>query len=143
MASDVVALMDHLKIEKASILGWSDGGIIGIDIAINHPERLDKLFAFGANTNVAGLRPDIADSAVFNEYIEVAGQDYARLSKTPTEYDAFVKQISEMWATQPDYKPEQLAKITTPSPSPTASMTKPSARSTTSRWPTRFPAPSW
>jgi pimeloyl-ACP methyl ester carboxylesterase len=35
MASDVVALMDHLKIEKASILGWSDGGIIGIDIAIN------------------------------------------------------------------------------------------------------------
>ncbi len=114
MASDVVALMDHLKIDKASILGWSDGGIIGLDIAINHPERLNKLFAFGANTNVAGLRPDIADSAVFNEYIEVAGQDYARLSTTPTEYDAFVKQIGEMWATQPDYKPEQLAKISVP-----------------------------
>jgi pimeloyl-ACP methyl ester carboxylesterase len=114
MASDVVALMDYLKIDKASIVGWSDGGIIGLDIAINHPERLNKLFAFGANTNVAGLRPDIDKSAVFNKYIEVAGQDYARLSKTPTEYDAFVKQISEMWATQPDYKPEQLAKIPVP-----------------------------
>ncbi len=114
MAADVVALMDHLKIEKASILGWSDGGIIGIDIAINHPERLNKLFAFGANVNVAGLRSDIADSVVFNKYIEVAGQDYARLSKTPKEYDAFVAQIGEMWATQPDYKPEQLGKITTP-----------------------------
>jgi pimeloyl-ACP methyl ester carboxylesterase len=114
MASDVLALMDYLKIERASILGWSDGGIIGIDIAINHPERLNKLFAFGANTNVAGLRSDIGDSVVFNKYIEVAGQDYARLSKTPTEYDAFVAQISEMWATQPDYKPEQLGKITTP-----------------------------
>jgi pimeloyl-ACP methyl ester carboxylesterase len=114
MASDVVALMDHLKIDKASILGWSDGGIIGIDIAINHPERLDKLFAFGANVNVAGLRADIADSVVFNKYIEVAGDDYARLSKTPTEYDAFVTQISAMWATQPDYKPDQLGKITTP-----------------------------
>jgi pimeloyl-ACP methyl ester carboxylesterase len=114
MASDVVALMDHLKIDKASILGWSDGGIIGIDIAINHPERLNKLFAFGANTNVAGLRPDIDKSPVFNKYIEVAGEDYKRLSKTPTEYDAFVKQISEMWATQPDYKPEQLAKISVP-----------------------------
>jgi len=114
MASDVVALMDHLKIDKASILGWSDGGIIGLDIAINHPERLNKLFAFGANTNVAGLRSDIADSVVFNKYIEVAGQDYARLSKTPTEYDAFVKQIGEMWATQPDYKPAQLAKIGVP-----------------------------
>jgi pimeloyl-ACP methyl ester carboxylesterase len=114
MASDVVALMDYLKIDKASILGWSDGGIIGVDIAINHPERLNRLFAFGANVNVAGLRSDIGESVVFNKYIEVAGQDYARLSKTPKEYDAFVKQISEMWATQPDYKPEQLAKITVP-----------------------------
>ena len=114
MASDVLALMDYLKIDKASIVGWSDGGIIGIDIAINHPERLNRLFAFGANTNVAGLRPDIDKSAVFNKYIEVAGEDYKRLSKTPTEYDAFVKQISEMWATQPDYKPEQLAKIPVP-----------------------------
>jgi pimeloyl-ACP methyl ester carboxylesterase len=114
MASDVLALMDHLKIGRASILGWSDGGIIGIDIAINHPERLNKLFAFGANVNVAGLRSDIAESAVFNKYIEVAGQDYARLSKTPKEYDAFVAQIGEMWATQPNYTPEQLGKITTP-----------------------------
>jgi pimeloyl-ACP methyl ester carboxylesterase len=114
MASDVIALMDYLKIDKASILGWSDGGIIGLDIAMNHPERLNRLFAFGANTNVAGLRPDIDKSPVFNKYIEVAGQDYARLSKTPSEYDAFVKQVSEMWATQPDYKPEQLAKISVP-----------------------------
>ena len=114
MASDVLALMDRLKIDKASILGWSDGGIIGIDIAINHPERLNKLFAFGANVNVAGLRSDLAESAVFNKYIEVAGQDYARLSKTPKEYDAFLAQIGEMWATQPDYTPEQLGKITVP-----------------------------
>jgi pimeloyl-ACP methyl ester carboxylesterase len=114
MASDVVALMDYLKIDKASIVGWSDGGIIGLDIAINHPERLNKLFAFGANTNVAGLRPDIDKSPVFNKYIEVAGEDYKRLSKTPTEFDAFVKQIGEMWATQPDYKAEQLAKISVP-----------------------------
>ena len=114
MASDVLALMDHLKIDKASILGWSDGGIIGIDIAINHPERLNKLFAFGANVNVAGLRSDIAESVVFNKYIEVADQDYARLSKTPKEYDAFLAQIGEMWATQPNYTSEQLGKITAP-----------------------------
>lgn len=114
MASDVVALMDHLKIDKAAIVGWSDGGIIGLDIAMNHPERVTKLFAFGANTNVAGLRPDIANSVVFNKYIERAGKDYERLSKTPKDYDALVTQISEMWATQPDYKPEDLAKITAP-----------------------------
>ena len=114
MASDVVALMDYLKIPKASIMGWSDGGIIGLDIAMNYPDRLDKLFAFGANTNVAGLKPNVDKDPVFAKYIENAGKEYARLSKTPTEFDPFVKQISEMWATQPDYKPEQLARIKSP-----------------------------
>ena len=114
MAKDVVAAMDYLKIDKASILGWSDGGIIGLDIAMNHPDRLNRLYAFGANTNVAGLKPNIDKNATFNAYIERMAGDYARLSKTPTEFEAFVTQIAQMWATQPDYKPDQLAKITTP-----------------------------
>ena len=114
MASDVIALMDHLKIDKAALIGWSDGGIIGLDIAIHHPERLSKLFAFGANYNVGGLREDTGNSAVFNAYIEQCGKDYAKLSKTPTEYEAFLNQISEMWATQPDYKKEELQGIKVP-----------------------------
>jgi pimeloyl-ACP methyl ester carboxylesterase len=48
MASDVIGLMDYLKIRKAAIVGWSDGAILSLDIAIRHPERLTKLFAFGA-----------------------------------------------------------------------------------------------
>jgi pimeloyl-ACP methyl ester carboxylesterase len=48
MASDVIGLMDYLKIRKAAIVGWSDGAILGLDTAIRHPERLTKLFAFGA-----------------------------------------------------------------------------------------------
>lgn len=114
MAKDVIGLMDHLKIDKASIVGWSDGGIIGLDIAMNYPDRLDRLFAFGANTNVAGLKPNIDKDPIFAKYIENAGKDYERLSKTPKEFNDFVTQISQMWATQPDYKPDQLAKIKSP-----------------------------
>jgi len=114
MASDVLALMDHLQIDRASLVGWSDGGIIGLDLAINHPDRLDKLFAFGANYNVGGLRGDVADSEVFNAYIEKAGTDYERLSKTPTEYEAFLQAIGEMWSTQPNYTADQLRSISVP-----------------------------
>ena len=32
-----------------ALVGWSDGAIIGLDIAIRHPERLSRLFAYGAN----------------------------------------------------------------------------------------------
>ena len=59
MAWDLLTLMDHLKIGKAAIVDWSDGSIIGLDLAMNHPERLTRLFAFGANYNVGGLRDDI------------------------------------------------------------------------------------
>jgi pimeloyl-ACP methyl ester carboxylesterase len=48
MATDVVALLDYLKIPKAAIVGWSDGGIIGLDMAMKHADKVEKLFAFGA-----------------------------------------------------------------------------------------------
>jgi pimeloyl-ACP methyl ester carboxylesterase len=114
MADDVVALMDVLKIDKASIIGWSDGGIIGLDIAIRHPERIDKLFAFGANYNLSGLKPDIEKDPVFGAYIERAGKDYERLSSTPKDYEGFVNAVAAMWYSQPDFSPEQLGSIKAP-----------------------------
>jgi pimeloyl-ACP methyl ester carboxylesterase len=114
MASDVLALMDYLSIDSASLVGWSDGGIIGLDIAIHHPERLRKLVAYGANYNPSGVKADIGDSARFNAYIEMAAADYARLSPNPDNFDAFLANIGNMWATEPNYTVEQMQGITVP-----------------------------
>ena len=58
MADDVVALLDALKLPKTDVVGWSDGAIIGIDLAIRHPDRVGKIVAFGANTMTSGMRDD-------------------------------------------------------------------------------------
>ena len=113
MASDVVGLLDYLKIDKTALVGWSDGGILGLDIALHHPERLTKLFAFAANTNPDEVK-DISKSDVFNAYIERAGKEYEALSATPTEFGAFVDQIAKMWATQPNWTADDMKKITVP-----------------------------
>ncbi|SFI70657.1 alpha/beta fold hydrolase [Bradyrhizobium sp. cf659] len=113
MASDVVALLDHLKIKKAAIVGWSDGAIIGLDIAMKHPERVSKLFAFAANSDPSGVA-DIATSDVFNAYIARAGDEYKRLSPTPTEYKSFVAEITKMWESQPKWTASDLATIKVP-----------------------------
>ncbi|MBC9881484.1 alpha/beta hydrolase [Bradyrhizobium sp. INPA01-394B] len=113
MASDVVALLDHLKIKKAAIVGWSDGAIIGLDIAMKHPERVSRLFAFAANSDPSGVA-DIAASEVFNAYIARAGEEYKRLSPTPTEYKSFVAEITKMWESQPKWTATDLAAIKVP-----------------------------
>jgi pimeloyl-ACP methyl ester carboxylesterase len=113
MASDVIALMDHLKIEKAAIVGWSDGAILGLDIAIHHPERLTKLFAFAANSDPSGVA-DIDKSPVFQAYIKRAEKEYEALSPTPGQYQTFLDQIGKMWATQPNFTADQLRAITVP-----------------------------
>lgn len=114
MASDVLALMDYLKIDSANLVGWSDGGIIGLDIAIHHPERLRKLVAYGANYVPSGVRADIGESERFNAYIEMAAADYARLSPNPDNFDTFLANISNMWATEPNYTKEEMSSITVP-----------------------------
>lgn len=114
MASDVIGLMDFLKIKKAAIVGWSDGAILGIDIAIHHPERLTKVFAFAANSNPDGTK-DTSKSPVFNAYaLSRAKKEYEQLSATPTKYNDFLEQIKTMWVTQPNFTKAQLNTITVP-----------------------------
>ncbi|MGO7211858.1 alpha/beta fold hydrolase [Rhizobium ruizarguesonis] len=114
MTSDYVALLDYLKIDKVTLVGWSDGGIIGIDMAMKHPEKLTRVIAQAANVTTDGVKADVMSNKTFNDYINVAGEYYRKLSPTPNEYDAFVTQISEMWATQPAWTAADLGKIAVP-----------------------------
>lgn len=114
MASDVLAMMDRLKLDKVSIIGWIDGGIIGLVLAMQHPERVSKLFAYGANYNLSGVNPAVETNPVFGQAIGIAMENYQKLSPTPGEFDNFLKQISAMWFSQPDFKPDQLGAIKIP-----------------------------
>ena len=114
MASDVTGLMDFLKIKKVAIIGWSDGAILGLDIAVKHPERVTKLFAYAANSSPDGVRSDVFKSTVFNAYIARTQKEYEKLSSTPKEFKVFFEELSKMSATQPNFTKEQLKSIKVP-----------------------------
>jgi len=57
MSEDTNALLDHLMLAHVRVLGWSDGGIIGLLLAIHHPDKVGMLAVMGAN-----LQPDAAYS---------------------------------------------------------------------------------
>ena len=113
MAEDVVALMDALHISKAAVVGWSDGGIIGLDMAIHHPKRLTRLFAFGANSDPSGAKSP-EGTPVFEAYVTRTKEEYQKLSPTPKDFDAFFAQLSPMWKNEPRFSDEQLRGIKTP-----------------------------
>jgi pimeloyl-ACP methyl ester carboxylesterase len=114
MADDVLAVLDELGLRQVDLVGWSDGGIVGLDIAMRHPERLRRMVVYGANSDPSGVYPDVDKTPVFAAYIERAAHDYERLSPTPREFDAFVTQVQAMWAAEPRYTRAQLARIPTP-----------------------------
>lgn len=49
MADDFAVLLTALRIDSAYVLGWSDGGINALVLAMRHPEKVKKLVATGAN----------------------------------------------------------------------------------------------
>ena len=55
-AEDLLGFMDEHKIEKADILGFSDGGNIAMVFAIHFPDRVNRLILNGANLNTAGVK---------------------------------------------------------------------------------------
>jgi pimeloyl-ACP methyl ester carboxylesterase len=114
MTDDYVALLDHLKVDKVDLVGWSDGGIIGIDMALRYPQRLDQVFAQAANVTTDGVDPGVETDPTFGAYIGRAAEQYARMSPTPDQFDAFVGQIAQMWASQPNWSDAELGGITTP-----------------------------
>ena len=102
MASDVLGVLDRLGVQKAAIVGWSDGAIIGLSLAMSRPDRVARLFAFAANSEPSGVK-DVDKSPVFQQFIARAEKEYEALSATPREYKKFVEEISGMWSTQPNW----------------------------------------
>jgi pimeloyl-ACP methyl ester carboxylesterase len=108
MSQDMIALLDTLHIARVDVVGWSDGGIIGLDLAMRHPERVRRLVAISANFTVDGL-------------ISIPGSDEGE-SVTPSPQpspsvskgDALYRKVVQMWRTQPNYSLNDLARIEAP-----------------------------
>jgi 3-oxoadipate enol-lactonase len=81
MAGDTVGLMNVLGIDKAHFLGGSMGGMIAQHIAINHPQRVDKLILFNTSADNQWLF-DLAKATIpswNNERSDISDDDYRKL----------------------------------------------------------------
>lgn len=113
MASDVLAVMDQLRLSKAGFVGWSDGACTALVLARTDPSRSAGVLFFACNMDPSGtkefkLTPTI--ERCFNRHVK----DYAELSATPDTFDDFFKAVGLMQKTEPDYSARDLADIQVP-----------------------------
>jgi pimeloyl-ACP methyl ester carboxylesterase len=108
MADDMVKLLDALQLGRVDIVGWSDGGIIGLEIAMRHSDRIRRLVVIGANYDVDGLKQqpsaDVPPPPAF----------YRRNAPDPADWAVFHQKVVTMWRTQPHYTLEDLGRIRAP-----------------------------
>lgn len=113
MASDVFAVMDALGLARAAIVGWSDGACIGLAMARRAPQRVEGVLFFACNVDPSGARPFEMTPSI-DACITRHRLDYAALSATPDDFEAFFEAVGEMQRTQPNYSADDLAGIKVP-----------------------------
>ena len=113
MGSDVLAVMNTLQIEKATLVGWSDGACISMILASTAPTRLTGVFFFACNMDPSGTK-EFEFTPTVKHCISRQMKDYAQLSATPASFDELSDAVGLMQRTQPNYSAADLAQIRVP-----------------------------
>lgn len=101
MAKDVAALLDSLHIDSVYVSGQSDGGILGLLLAINHPKKVSKVVTFGAN-----MFP--GKKAIYD------GIDKLVMDTLRTTKNFQTRRLFELLAEQPNITEKDLQKVSCP-----------------------------
>ena len=114
MAADVIAVLDALNIGKASIVGSSDGGIVGLILGFRYTDRVDKLFIWGASFDVRSestALPDPAMKGMGAVFMARMQAQYRAVSPTPERFGDLRAALIDLGRREPDLAPAQLARI--------------------------------
>lgn len=101
-AADVAALLDHLAIDRAAVIGHSTGAATALEMAISHPAKVSKCVALSGSVKPDAMVAEMADldqlaaSGRMPTPDEIAAMqaDYQRLSSTPENFQAFQAKIA-------------------------------------------------
>jgi pimeloyl-ACP methyl ester carboxylesterase len=117
-AEDTAAFMAAVGLERAHLVGWSDGGIMGLYLAKDHPELLERMVTIGAGFHVCGYTYEFFNEAkaYTPDNIDPLLADLLKETSPhgPEFFPEFLGKVQAMWLSQPTLLPGDLAAIATP-----------------------------
>jgi pimeloyl-ACP methyl ester carboxylesterase len=124
MADDAAALLRYLKIEKTDVFGYSDGGNVGLALAMRHPDLVRKLVIAGTNYDNDGLDPKILElirAAATKPKEEVVkdippqfSKAYAEVAPKPDNWSTLALKVMQQAAAFRGWTPDQIRMLAAP-----------------------------
>jgi pimeloyl-ACP methyl ester carboxylesterase len=120
--ADTLAYLDHVGVERAHVVGFSDGAIIGLTMAIHYPDRVSSLVAISGNLHPSAFSFDELPDGDAVEHNTAADaphdrtrQLYDELSPDGPEHAAIIlEKLEHLWTTEPNIDPAELSAIAVP-----------------------------
>jgi pimeloyl-ACP methyl ester carboxylesterase len=87
MARDVIAILDHLNLQRVAVFGWSDGGMTGLNLAMNYTDRIDRLFVYGGQIHYNQTHFPGKDDPIVNSKSGTLESNFENGGVTPPSSD--------------------------------------------------------
>jgi pimeloyl-ACP methyl ester carboxylesterase len=114
----VAELLEHLRIPKADLIGYSMGGGVAMQCAIRHPDKVRKVVVISSTFRRDGMIKEAADAIPKLTADDFKGSpievEYKKLSPTPDEFPKFVKRMLAMDSKGHDIGADKLKATTAP-----------------------------
>ena len=122
LAGDVAALLDHLGVGQADVLGFSLGGTVAVQLALDHPDRVGRLIPVSVSYAGDGYHQEISDPARHatstrmptEEDFRQMREAYAQVAPDPGHFDAFWAKTARAAGGLTGWTPGELGSITAP-----------------------------
>jgi len=118
MAADFEALLDHLGLSKVLVVGWSDGGVTGLQMAMNRPDLVSKVVTLGAHSRPEGMTDQFkaeVEGSTPENFPAILSEGYKALSPDgPDHWPVVFGKLKNMWLTLPNFGEEELKSIECP-----------------------------
>jgi pimeloyl-ACP methyl ester carboxylesterase len=118
MSDDVAALLRHLGIERADVFGYSMGGGVALQLAMRHPELVQKLVVASASSTSDGVHPEVWEGIEQITPELFAGtpwkEEYDRVAPNPDAFPTLVEKMKQLDSQPFTWPPDEIRAITAP-----------------------------
>jgi pimeloyl-ACP methyl ester carboxylesterase len=119
MADDTIAFMEAVGLPSAHLVGWSDGAVVGLLVALRRPDLVRRLVLIGQYANMDGIRPEMTELLKLEQMPDMLPpmlrELYAAASPDgPAHWDVVVDKLWQLYRTEPNIPLGELATVSAP-----------------------------